>query len=213
MIKETILSALLFSAVPVFAQPANGAAWHLSGQLDDGSVKAYSFTRSNGKRENALVFKKGTQPDTLLLGGYGSMLPLFRDSCQLEAVQLDGKGLDEIRISFNRDESSKLYVVKSTFSTFYNLDTRKNIFWATTAYYSIVKSPPLTYENGEVMDSMPQAVDTCIYNCRLEIHSDGTLTIDNVKQKGSCPDNGLWKRTEGVYAYKDGWMLLVKKPD
>jgi hypothetical protein len=66
-------------------------SWHLSGQTRDESVRAYFVSGKNAACRNVLVFNKEKTWDSLNLCKYASMLPLFKDTCRLQSVQMDGQ--------------------------------------------------------------------------------------------------------------------------
>ena len=211
--KQLILLLFLPLTFHSFGQAADSTIWHLCAQLENKSVKAYSVRPPKGKPKNALVFKNNSTWDTLYLS---NSYPPFGDSCGLEAVQLDGQGLDEIVITYTVSRSTiseyNEEIVHFTLKEFWNLDTREKIFMATTNYYCEITTTILALDaNGTILDDKNEVdSDTCAYSCVLSINKlEGLVTIDTIKQTGKCPYNSLHKRNEGVYAYENGRMIWM----
>ena len=209
--KQVIILILLFLNVQAIGQVGDSSVWHLSGELKDKSVKAYYVRYKNRSSRNVLVFKKGKQSDTLDLADDRTTFPIFSDTCTLEAFQLDGQGSDEIVISYKYNWANEKQSIHYTTNVIWNLDTRKNIFFATNDYN--FRSKETIYKvnaSGAVMDSITY-VDSCLYSCNLNLKTKGVLIIENVKQNGHCPYNNLYKKEKGVFAFRNGWMVRIKE--
>lgn len=184
--------------------------WHLSGQTNDQTVKAYFVSGKQTScgnvtvlRRNVLVFKKGQLWDTLDLCDYGSMLPDFKDTCAVQSIQLDGKGLPEVILFWDRESIYYDGVIRYKFYTIWDLDTKQRIFYITPDYYGLHKTKINEIDvSGKFLDSIIER-DSCIYTCDFGINQECQIVIDNLKQIGDCPDNQCWKRREGIYYYED----------
>ncbi len=177
--KKLILIIISFSFCTLLYGQKD-SLWHLSGQTNDGTVKAYSVKSIKGSCRNVLIFKKGQLWDTLDLCGYASMLPHFKDTCWVQSIQLDGQGLNEIILSWERKIIEKNIVVYYKFYTIWDLDTKKNIFYMTPDYYRL--STGTIYELDQfnkIVDSIMDP-DSCIYKCDFGINTDGQIIVNNL---------------------------------
>ena len=206
-----ILTGLsLFFVFGSSAQSVDSSSWHLSGQLPDKSVKALLVCDRYCK--NVLTFYNGSTEDTLDLTDNRSTLPVFGDSCGLRSVQLDGIGREEIIISWNYlwskkaiDEESLSYTIEIV----WNLDTKQKMFYITPSYYRFSKTAMLAIDTSGTILSTSFEYDTCQYHCQTQ-YLTNMIIVAKVMQTGDCPDDGLYKRREGTYCFKDGRLLFFK---
>lgn len=178
-------------------------SWHLSGQTHDESVKAFFVSGKNISCPNVLVFKKEKTWDTLNLCTYASLLPYFKDTCRLQSVQMDGQGLNEIVLSWDYELIRKNEIQRYKIYNIWDLDIRKQFFYMTPNYYRWNNEVILGLDGFHNIIDSTITQDSCVYKCNFEINSIGQIIISNLTQQGSCPDNGIWKRTEGIYYYED----------
>lgn len=192
----------------------DGISWHLSGQTRDESIKAYFVSDNNTACRNVLVFKKEKTWDTLNLCKDASMLPLFKDTCRLQSMQMDGQGLHEIILSWDYEFIGKNEIQRYTFYTIWDLDTREQIFYMTPNYQRWNKEIILGVDEFYNIIDSTITLDSCVYTCNFEINSIGQIVISNLTQEGHCNDNGLWKiEKEGVWCYEDKKLHWKKNND
>ncbi len=178
-------------------------SWRLCGQTTDNNVKAYFVSGKNISCPNVLTFKNGQVWDTLDLCSYASMLPYFKDTCLVQSIQMDRQGNNEVVLSWNYELIKNNETVRYRIYNVWDLDTRQRFFYMTPNYYRWNKEIIyMVNEFDKIMDSTI-TLDSCTYQCNFEINSNGQIIISNLKQTGGCPDDGCWKRTEGIYFYEN----------
>lgn len=177
--------------------------WHFSGQTNDQSVKAYFISAKKQPNRNVLVFKRGQLWDTLYLDEYASVLPIFKDTCLVQSIQLDGNGLPEVMLFWEKEYVYNNSMDRFRFYTIWDLDTKQRIFYITPDYYCLITTKTDMIDvSGKILDSILER-DSCIYTCDFGINQECQIVITNTKQVGHCPYNGLFKRGEGIYYYED----------
>ena len=178
--------------------------WLLKGQLKDGTVKAFAVpdkdSQTTGSAKWNLVYKnRQSKWDTLTFAPKATVVV---DSILLTALQIDGKGLKEIVLTYTINLAYKTAIKERqnryTINTIYNLDTRTIIFFARSEYY---------YLNKEKIIN----TDSCTYSYNFSIDHQGTVIVKNVKKYflGSC-DPSLVDKSEGIYVFKDGQYIWTK---
>ncbi|MCD6066226.1 MAG: hypothetical protein K0S33_1052 [Bacteroidetes bacterium] len=210
--KQAVISTLLLLAFQAFGQKS-GPAWHLKGQTKDGTVKAYLMWNDIGGHEEYLVYKKENRADTLAFCDY--FYDLYPDTFMLKSIQIDGKGLKEIVVSWSLQYSDSMNKGKAikrslTFNEIWDPDSRKKIFSAQNSFYEhhVFAS---TFADKHPSDTLRDTI-TCSYRYDFSVDSQGQITIKNTKKNfkpvNVCkqPDN-----EEGVYLFKNGEYVLTKK--
>lgn len=208
-----ILICISFTFCSLLYGQKDIVSWRLCGQTTDNNVKAYFVSGKNISCRNVLTFKNGQVWDTLDLCSYASMLPYFKDTCLVQSIQMDGQGNNEVVLSWDYELIRKNEIQRYKIYNIWDLDTRERFFYMTPNYYRW--NEEIIYminESGKILDSTI-TLDSCVYQCNFEINPIGHIIISNLTQKGSCPDSGCWKRTEGIYFYEDKKLQWKKNND
>ncbi len=201
--QRLILFSISFLFLPLLFSQRDSSSWHLSGQSIDQSVKAFFITGRNISCPNVLIYKKDQIWDTLYLCTYASMLPYFKDSCTVESIQMDGEGLNEIVLSWDYQRIYKNAQINYTFYMIWDLDTEKRIFYMTPYYHRMSEDHVYSIDiDGKILDTT-STLDSCIYKSDFKIDPNGQILNLNITQTGECPDDGCWKKFEGVYFYEN----------
>lgn len=189
------------------------------GQLNDGSVKAFQSCDNEGNCIFLLKFKKGKQNDTLRFA-YNET-EVDQDSLKLKSLQIDGKGLNEIIISWTytyyHTAMWQMYTSYSKSIEIWNLDTHKKIFSANPSIEIYASNSYSIYDsNGQMTDSTWNTCSHCKYSYNLNINNKGQIIIENIETNISdnlCDNHNDCDKPdhqEGLYIFKDGQYILNK---
>lgn len=202
MNKLTLICISFFTCSMLYGQ-MDSISWRLCGQTDDQTVKAYFVSGKNIPHKNVLIYKKEQLWDTLDLVVYASLLPVFKDTCFVQSIQMDGQGSNEIVLSWDYELIRKDEIQRYKIYNIWDLDTRKRFFYMTPNYYRWNNEILLGLDGFHNVIDSTFTQDSCVYKCNFEINSLGQIIVSKLTQQGSCPDNGIWKRNEGIYFYED----------
>lgn len=191
------------------------------GSSPDSTIKVFFH---NGNGTYILFYKKGVNWDTLTIADGSASI----SACTIRAIQIDGKGLDEVVISWTNEMSHSYggypgggFFNKYTIHEIWNPDTRKKIFSSQSDYYNQeINGVPV---NDSV--AITQTV-TCSYSYKFAVTAKGQVLISNVKKNNSVrydddTTNKIKKERnacssikpdhkEGVYILKDGAFVWTK---
>lgn len=153
-----------------------------------------------------MVYNKENQMDTLSFCDY--FYVAYPDNFILKLIQIDGKGLKEIVVTWNLQayESDN----SLTFNELWNLDTHEKLFSAQNVFYEHYVLESVSVDNP-LSDTLRDTI-TCSYEYDFSVENKGQITIKNTKKNflpmNSCnqPDN-----EEGIYLFIDGKYCLTKK--
>ncbi len=225
--KKLILPLLLLFIIQSFAQVAINSKWQFKGQLKDSSVKAFSLPATiKGKRDkDFLVYQRGNKLDTLLLNE-ADHRQVFGDNCQLTAIQIDGKGLKEVLLTFTVSESvsandepgkARFYKYEHTINEIWNLDSGSQLLMFTGSYFNYNKVTDYigNIQTAVYIDSSIH-IDSCYYSAKVSMDAKGTITLKNIKlnYEERC-GNDIWirKHGRGTFVFKGGKYVWISDKD
>src|ERR1044072_3179641 len=134
-----MIASMSFS---VYSQQATIAGFLTEiGRSTDGLVKACLLVNKNGYGTELLIYKNGKNWDTLSIVREGDSD--IGDTCFIQTVQIDKKGLKEVVLSWSGQGSHSYggptgggFSNKFTKHEIWNLNTGKKLFAAQSLYYN-----------------------------------------------------------------------------
>jgi hypothetical protein len=207
----SIYLTVFFFWTVAYGQTKDSLTWYLIGKTVDSTVKAFVVCNKNSECNYLIKYKSGNKWDTISFADKNVTI----DSCQIEKIQIDGKGEKEIIIKWNYlfwHTSAGHGGFEEGYSQIdiWNLDRRKKIFSATPDYH---------FQSLEVQDIMEgdsivgtnEKSKSCFFNYHFEINSKGQIIIKNIEVNG---DNDCKAdHQEGIYTYLNGEYIWTKKND
>ena len=164
-----------------------------------------------------------------LIAGQNKPIPIYEeencwfafDTCDISAIQIDGKGSKEIIIRWKvirwntiPGEHGSAYEWSKT--QIWNVDTRQKLFDASDNYrtssYSILNAETIRKERemrDTITNTEPEMVsEECSYKYDLDISDQGVITISHIQKNFSNPECENFyigeKYQEGIYILKNG---------
>ncbi len=207
--RQTIIAILLLFTTQLFGQTTDSLTWYLLSATKDSTVKAYLVKDRNSESKYFLKYKNGKKWDTLSFAdNYAKM-----DSCNIEAMQIDGKGQKEIIVKWyylfwHTSMGHGGFEEGYTQIDIWNLDSRKNIFSAKPDYHFQSLEVNDIIEEDSIVETN-EIHKSCLLNYNFDINTKGQITIKNIKVNGDS-DCQVDHR-EGIYIFKDGQYILTKK--
>ena len=213
-----ICTAFLFPGV-TYGQAFNGhyswrligdsSSWHFKGQLKDGSVKAYLFSPPGYTHSKFFVYKRNDYIDTLLFSD--NSYTDYPDTILLRAIQVDGKGLKEILVTWNLQytdtSGGKTTKGQLRFNEIWNLDTHEKIFSAQSKFYQH-RIDTITVEgstnNFHVIETFGA------YSYDFKVNKKGQITIKNLQRNFQPVNCCQIDNEEGIYDFINGRYILRK---
>lgn len=187
----------------------DSSSWHLKGQLKDGSVKAYLFLPDGYTHSKYLVYKRNNQLDTLSFSDNSYIA--FPDTFTLRAIQIDGKGLKEILVTWNLPYidtiGGKTNKVQLTFNEIWDLDTHQKLFSAQSNFYEHYVSSLLRVDGADTL----YEETICAYSYDFIVNNTGQITIRNLKKNFQPANCCRIDNMEGFYIFKNGQFILTNK--
>ncbi len=200
MTRIILSTAFILSLSMSFGQVSHKLV-HNVGSTTDSTIQVI-FEHVDTTMKRYLVFENKNTIDTLFLSITDNKF--HSNTCQIEQIQIDGKGLKEIHIKWTYTEPFGLgdYIGGQTSwgeqtifvnHEIWSLDMKKRLFSA-VSLYSVEKYT--TYHGRD-----EQTINThSFWSYDFSINENGRITISNIKKtKDQIPDN-----TEGIYTFADG---------
>lgn len=199
------------------------------GRSTDGQVKACVLVDKNGYGKELLIYKNGKSWDTLSIAREGDSD--IGDTCFIQTVQIDKKGLNEAVLSWSGQGSHSYggvpgggFVNKFTKHEIWNLNTGRKLFAAQSVYYNEESTGYYNKKDSSVIRTRTQS---CSYQYKFSVTKEGRVVISNLKEKRSVTyDNESVNRTKeekiacsfpmpdhkpGVYILKDQQFVRAGK--
>lgn len=153
----------------------------------DGLVKACLLIDKNGYGKELLIYKDGKTWDTLSIAREGDSD--IGDTCFVQTVQIDKKGLKEVVISWSGEGSHSYggnpgggFFTKFTKHEIWNLNTGKKLFAAQSIYYNQENMGYYSETDSSVVRTRTQ---TCSYQYTFSVTKEGKVVISHLKEKNS----------------------------
>lgn len=158
-----------------------------TGRSANGLVKLSLLVDQNGYGKELLIYKKGKNWDTLSIARDGDSD--MGDTCFLQTVQIDQKGLQEVVLSWTGGGSHSYggptgggFVNKFTKHEIWNLDTGKKLFEAQSMYCN-EESVGINSETDPSI--LRTRTETCSYWYTFSVTPTGKIMIRDYKEKNS----------------------------
>jgi hypothetical protein len=223
--RVTIICIVCFITFPGYGQPVNKAGFREEiGSSPDSTVKAFLQVDSTGNGTYMLQYKKDRQCDTLTFADGSAGIT----SCTVKTIQIDGKGLKEVVISWTIQMSHSYggpgggFLNTYTLNEIWDLDRRKKIFSAQSAYYN----EETTVSPGNDSTAGNERTVICSYSYQFTVTANGQVVIGPVKQNSSVTYNEdttnrikkekeacAWPKPDhkaGTYILKNGVFVWTK---
>lgn len=220
--RPVILLLLTSLSLSVYSQQTSGFLTEI-GCSPDRQVKACLLVDRNGYGKELLIYRNGKKWDTLSIAREGDSD--IGDTCFIQTVQIDQKGLKEVVLNWSGEGSHSYggptgggFFNKFTKHEIWNLDTRKQLFAAQSEYY---QEESIGYYSKPDSVLQTQTV-ICSYQYAFSVTKEGKVRISNLKEHNAVTDdNGVSKKsdcsfskpdhTPGVYVLKNGQFIKEGK--
>jgi hypothetical protein len=201
MIRAVLSIAFTLKLSLTFGQVSGHKLVRNVGSTTDSTIQVI-FERVDTIMKRYIIFENKNSIDTLFLSWTDNKF--HSNTCQIEQIQIDGKGKKEIHITWTYTKPFGLgdYIGGQTSwgeqrkfvnNEIWNLDTKERLFSA-VSLYSIEK-----YTTYHGIDE--KTINThSFWSYDFSIDEHGRITISNIKKtQDQIPDN-----TEGNYTFADG---------
>lgn len=153
----------------------------------DGLVRACVRVDKNGYGKELLIYKNGKTWDTLSIAREGDSD--IGDTCFIQTVQIDQKGLNEVVLSWSGQASHSYggspgggFINKFTKHEIWNLNTGKKVFAAQSVYYNQESVGYYSETDSSVLRTQTQ---TCSYQYTFSVTKEGKVIINHLEEKNS----------------------------
>jgi hypothetical protein len=228
--KPVILLMLSSMYLSVYSQQTEAAGFLTQiGSSTDGLVKACVLVDKNGYGKELLIYRNGKTWDTLSIAREGDSD--IGDTCFIQTVQIDQKGLKEVVFSWSGQGSHSYggfagggFVNEFTKHEIWNLNTGKKLFEARSVYYNQEQTGVQSKTDSSVLRTR---TETCSYRYTFSVTKEGKVVISQYKEKNSVTyddetDNKIKKEKNacafpmpdhkpGVYVFKGGQFVREAK--
>lgn len=222
-----MLTSLSFS---VYSQQTEATGFFSEiGSSTDGLVKACVLVDKNGYGKELLIYRNGKTWDTLSITR--EVNSDIGDTCFIQTVQIDQKGLKEVVFSWSGESSHSYgglpgggFFNKFTKHEIWNLNTGKKLFAAQSVYYN---QELMGYYNETDSSDLRNQTITCSYQYTFSVTKEGKVVISHLKVKNSVTydDEAVNRIKEeknacsfpmpdhkpGVYVFKGGQFVREGK--
>jgi hypothetical protein len=194
----------------------------------DGLVKACVLVDKNGNGKELFIYKNGKTWDTLSIAREGDSD--IGDTCVIQTVQIDQKGLKEVVLSWSGQGSHSYggfpgggFFNEFTKHEIWNLNTGKKLFAAQSVYYNQEK---MGYYNERDSSVLRTRTETCSYQYTFSVTKEGKVIISHLKEKNSVTyDDETVNRIKeeknacsfqmpdhkpGIYVFKGGQFISLQ---
>jgi len=207
--KPVILLMLTCISMSVYSQQTQATGLFTEiGSSTDGLVKACVLVDKNGYGKELLIYRNGTTWDTLYIAREGDSD--IGDTCVIQTVQMDQKGLKEVVLSWSGKSSHSYgghpgggFSNEFTKHEIWNLNTGKKLFAAQSVYYN---QESIGYYNKKDSSVLRTRTKICSYQYTFSVTKEGKVVISQLKEKNACsflkPDH-----KPGVYVFKGGQFI------
>ena len=153
----------------------------------DGLVKACLLIDKNGYGKEVLIYRNGKNWDTLSIAGEGDSD--IGDTCFIQTVQIDQKGLKEVVLSWSGQGAHSYggdpgggFSNKFTKHEIWNLNSGKKLFEAQSVYYNQESTGYYSKTDSSVLRTRTV---TCSYQYTFSVTKEGRVVISDLKKNNS----------------------------
>jgi hypothetical protein len=157
----------------------------------DGLVKACVLLDKNGYGKELFIYSNGKTWDTLSIAREGDSD--IGDTCFIQTVQIDKKGLKEVVLSWSAKlshsyggEPGGSFSSNCTKHEIWNLNTGKKLFAAMSVYYNEEVLGEYSKKDSSVLIDRTQI---CSYSYTFSVTKEGKVVISNLHKKNSVTYN------------------------
>lgn len=179
---------LLLTSIPffVYSQQTETPGFLTEiGRSTDGLAKACLLVDKNGYGKELLIYKNGKTWDTLSIAREGDSN--MGDTCFIQTVQIDQKGLKEVVLSWSGQVSHSYggplgggFDNNFTKHEIWNLNTGKRLFAAQSVYYHEESAGYYSKTDSSVLGTR---TSTCSYQYAFSVTKEGKVVISDLKEK------------------------------
>ncbi|MBN2777544.1 MAG: hypothetical protein JXR36_07870 [Bacteroidales bacterium] len=200
MIRIILTIAFMLNLSITFGQVSHKLV-HIVGSTKDSTIQVL-FEQVDTKMKRFIIFENNSSKDTIILSMTDNKF--HSNTCKIEQIQIDGKGLKEIHITWSLTKPFGLgdHIGGQTSwgeqrkfinHEIWNLDTKERLFSA-VSFYSFKEYTTIHGVDEKTINTHS------FWSYDFSIGEDGRITISNTKRtQDQIPDNA-----EGNYIFADG---------
>ncbi|OQP56759.1 hypothetical protein [Niastella populi] len=186
--KPVILFLLTSISVSLYSQQTGTPGFLTQiGRSTDGSVRVCLLVDNNGDGKELFIYRNGKSWDTLSIAREGDSY--IGDTCFIQTVQIDKKGLKEVVLSWSTQFSHSYggspggsFSNKFTKHEIWNLNTGKKLFAAQSVYYN---EEHTGFYSGTYSSDLRTRKVTCSYRYTFSVTNEGKVVISRLQVNNS----------------------------